>query len=262
MKTAPVMFLAVVLFAVALLAAGVAHASQGFVVEADRASLEVGAAIEASTPIAVAAGGHIVVMTDAARIIRREGPYEGEGGDVLGPPSGAAGGAAGGGKPLGSNLMMGLLALAKHSGRSEETAFGVRGAGPGSVPAEGGPYTLAAGMSVFCVHGDQPPAFFTADPPDRDTTLVMRRVTRPKQLLRAGWPAAEQRLDWPRDWPPPEKGRYLVAIGAGGGWAVRLIEVGPRPPEALRQAALYYQAGCSRQASAALGLALKGAERR
>ena len=258
MKTGSVMFLAAAgLLAADLLAAGAAHASQGFVVEADRASLEVGAAIEVSTPITVEAGGHIVVMTDAARMVRREGPYEGEGGDFLGPPSGAAGG----GEPLGTNLMMGLLALAKQSGRSEETAFGVRGAGPGSVPAEGGPYTLAAGMSVFCVHGDQAPAFFSAAPPDRDTTLVMRRVTRPKQLLRAGWPAAEQRLDWPRDWPPPEKGRYLVAIGAGGGWAVRFIEVGPRPPEALRQAALYYQAGCSRQASAALGLALEGAER-
>jgi hypothetical protein len=248
------MFLA----AVVLLAAGVAHASQGFVIEADRASLEVGAAIEVSTPIAVAAGGHIVVMTDAARMVRREGPYEGDGGDFLGAPSGAAGG----GEPLGTNLMMGLLALAKQSGRSEETAFGVRGAAPGSVPADGGPYTLAAGMSVFCVHGDRPPAFFAADPPDQDTTLVVRRVTRPKQLLRAGWPAATQRLDWPRDWPPPEKGRYLVAIGAGGGWAVRLIEVGPRPPEALRQAALYFEAGCSRQASAALRLAVDGAERR
>lgn len=253
MKTAPVMVLA----ALGLLAAGVAHARQGYVVEADRASLEVGAAIEASTPISVEAGGHIVVMTDAARMIRREGPYEGVGGDFLGPPSGAVGTGA----RLGSNLMKGLLALAKQAGRSEETAFGVRGAAPGSVPAEGGPYTLAAGMSVFCVHGDQPPAFFTADPPDQDTTLVMRRVTRPLQLLRAGWPAATRRLDWPRDWPPPEKGRYLVAIGAGGAWAVRLIEVGPRPPEALRQAALYYQARCSRQASAALGLAIKGAER-
>jgi hypothetical protein len=242
---------------IGLLAASVARASQGFVVEADRATLEVGAAIEASTPVAVEAGGHIVVMTSAARMIRREGPFEGDGADFLGAPAGAAPE----GKALGANLMMGLLALAKESGKSEQTAFGVRGAGTTATTAEAGAYALAAGASVFCVHAGQPPAFFTANPPPRDATLVMRRVTRPKQLLRANWPAAAPRREWPGDWPPPEKGRYLVAIGNTGGWAVRLIEVGPRPREVLRQAAVYYEVGCARQASAALRLAVNGAER-
>lgn len=245
------------LLLIGLVAASVARANQGFVVEADGATLEVGAAIEASTAIAVAAGGHIVVMTSAARMIRREGPYEGDGADFLGAPAGGAPK----GEALGANLMMGLLALAKESGKSEQTAFGVRGAGTAATAAEAGPYALAAGSNVFCVHAGQPPAFFTAEPPPNDTNLVMRRVTRPKQLLRASWPAAAQRREWPGDWPPPEKGRYLVAIGGAGGWAVRLIEVGPRPQDALRQAALYFEAGCSRQASAALRLAVNGAER-
>jgi len=247
----------VVLALLGLLAASGARASQGFVVEADRASLEVGAAIEAATAVAVEAGGHIVVMTSAARMIRREGPFEGAGADFLEAPAGAAPE----GKALGANLMQGLLALAKESGRSRETAFGVRGAGTAAAAAEAGAYALAAGANVFCVHADQPPAFFSANPPPRDATLVMRRVTRPKRLLRANWPAAAQRREWPGDWPRPEKGRYLVAIGNAGGWAVRLIEVGPRPQDALRQAALYYEAGCARQAGAALRLAVNGAER-
>ena len=240
----------------AFLSAGAARAQQGFVVVAHKATPEVGAPVDDGTLLSIEPGGHIVIMTGAARMIRRDGPYQGAAQALLVRPAAASG------EPLGKTLLLGLMELAKESGRSEETVFGVRGSGAGAVAAEAGPYAIAPGAGVFCIHDDVPPALFTPDPPARDSTLVVRRTSRPKELLRAGWPAGARRMDWPQAWPPPAKGRYLVAIGQGGGWAVRLIPVGPRPEAAFRQAALYYEAGCRRQAAAALRLAVNGAERR
>ena len=244
---------------ISLLAGGVARATEGYVVKAHLANLEVGAPIEASTPVEVKVGGHIVVMTSAARMIRRDGPYKGSGTGFLAVPPATPG------APLGTRLLKGLIALAKQSGKSEETSFGTRFRT--SVPTVSsfvaGVNAIVAGTSVFCVHAGQWPTFFTYYPPDTNTTLVMQRVTLPlPQGLSAEWPAHSYHMDWPLTWPPPENGRYLVAIGKASRWTMRLIEVGPQPAELLRQAALYYKAGCSRQASAALRIAINHAERR
>ena len=254
MRPAVVVFVALWL----VLSAAGARAQQGFVVEAHKATPELGAPLGDATTISIEPGGHIIVMTGAARMIRRDGPYRGHARDLLEAPAPAPES----GEPLARNLLLGLLELAKASGRSEEVPGGVRGAGLGSAAAEAGPYAIGPGAGLFCIHDDMPPAFFTPDPPQADATLVIRRITRPKALLRAGWPAGVRRMGWPEGWPPPAKGRYLVAIGQGGGWAVRLIPVGPRPASAVRQAALYYEAGCRRQAAAALRLAVNKAERR
>lgn len=238
---------------IGLLAANVARASQGFVVEANRATLEVGAAIEASTPIAVEAGGHIVVMTSAARMIRREGPFEGDGADFLDA-------AAPGVRPLATKLLLALLELVKTPSKSEETALGTRDIDLEDFSYDRERYAIRPNPGFFCIHDNQPPAFFTADPPASVTTLVMRRMTRPKQLLRTDWPAGNQRLDWPEGWPSPISGVYYVSIGNSDEWAVRLVSVGPRLNNPLRQAALYYEANCKRQATVALRVAIAATE--
>ncbi len=238
-------------------AIGEARAQQGYVVEALEATPDVGAALDEATPLSIQPGGHIVIMTRGARMVRRDGPFQGPARDLLEVPPGTAGA----GEPLAKKLLLGLSRLVEESGASEDTAFGVRGAVPGATDGEAGSYAIVPGTRVFCLHDDARPAFFTADPPALESKLIVRRITRPKVLLRTAWPAGARRLDWPDDWPPPAKGRYLAAIGESGGWALRLIPVGPRPEAALRQAALYYEAGCRHQALAALRLAVDEAGR-
>lgn len=228
---------------------------QAFVVEAEDAAPAVGEAVGDDTALTVRAGGHIIIMTSGARVIRRDGPFSGTAEELLDEAPGEAA------EPLAESLLKGLVELAMESGTSEETAFGVRG-GAATGAGEAGPYAIAPGAGLFCIHDDEAPAFYTPDPPERADVLVVRRITRPKELLRSEWPAGTDRMSWPADWPRPAEGRYLVSIGESGGWTVRMVLVGPRPHQALRQAALYYDAGCRRQAQAALRVAVNDAERR
>ncbi len=232
-----------------------ARVIKGFVVEAQRATPEVGASVDANTTLGIEAGGHIVIMTDTARMIRGDGPYEGTAGSLF--EAVATGGEAG--EPLAESILLGLLSLAKEPDKSVETVFSTRGS-IGSLAMA--PYAIGPGMSVFCIHENVLPAFFTPHPPISDTRLIVNRITHPKELLMLDWPAGAGWIGWPTHWPPPATGRYIVAIGEGGAWKVRFELVGSRPETALRQAALYYEAGCRPQAAVAMRAAVAGAEHR
>ena len=85
---------------------------------------------------------------------------------------------------------------------------------------------------------------------------IVRRRVRPIQFLQTTWSAGSNTLKWDDDWPPPEKGRYIWALGSRGTVALRIIEVDATSVTPLEKAAIHYDLGCEVQARAAFKAAL------
>lgn len=224
-----------------LLSPTAVFAAGGFVIEANEAQPDVGIQVEGDSRITINEGGHIVLMTDAGQMIRKDGPYTGTADDILAGQSGSIDTAMEGG------LLGSLLELAKVSGKSEEQLGAVRGA---EMEGADNPEAISSALSNFCISGGESPSFYTSKAPAADELLIVRRRTRPIQSLQTTWPAGENTFIWPADWPPAEDGRYVWALGARGTIAVRLIEMDEDPESPLEKAALQYDYGCEMQARA------------
>lgn len=231
-----------------LLGAPQAMAAQGFVVEIKDADPEVGIQLMDDTNVTIAANGHMVIMTESGQMIRKNGPFEGTAGELLG------GQAGGGSESMEGGLLESLLELAEVSGKSTEQLGAVRG-----TEAEGGDTPLnmvSTAVSSFCMTPDTKPTFFTSDPPAVDEPLIVRRRVRPVQYLQTTWPAGANSLEWPDDWPRAEDGRYIWALGSRGTVALRIIEIDDAGMTPLEKAAMQYNLGCEVQAMAGFQAAL------
>ena len=113
------------------------------------------------------------------------------------------------------------------------------------------PDTISSAVSNFCMTAGDVPVFYTSNAPTVDEPLIVRRRVRPIQFLQTTWPAGENSLTWPADWPPAEEGRYVWALGSRGSTAVRLITMDDQMPDSpLAAAAMQYDMGCEVQAKA------------
>lgn len=216
-------------------------ASSSFVIEAHEAQPDVGIQVQGDTQITINEGGHIVLMTEAGQMVRKDGPFTGTANDILAGQSGSIDTA------MESGLMGSLLELAKVSGKSEEQLGAVRGA---EMEGSDNPESISSALSNFCMVEGDTPSFYTSKAPAADEPLIVRRRTRPIQSLQTTWPAGENTFTWPADWPPAEDGRYVWALGSRGTVAVRVIAMEEIPESPLEKAALQYDYGCEMQARA------------
>lgn len=242
----------IIISAIMILLAPVAgFAANGFVIEANSAQPEVGIQVHGDTLVSVNDGGHIVLMTEAGQMVRKDGPFTGTADDILGGQIGSAETAMEG-SVLGS-----LLELAEVSGKSDEELGAVRG-----TTQEGAerPDTISTAVSNFCLSENQNPVFYTTDAPVVDEPLILRRRVRPIQFLQTTWPAGANSLAWPADWPPAEDGRYVWALGSRGTVALRIIALEEVPHGVLAAAALQYDLGCEVQAKGLFESALAAAQ--
>ncbi len=231
-----------------------AAAREGFVVEATNARPEVGSYVRGDTTLAVEDGGSIVLMTYAGQLVRREGPYHGQAASLLDAASRLKET-----HDLTRNVFAILLALAEVNATSTKQLSAARGAAAArGTPAD----TISATTRVFCLERGDVPYFFTSRPPPRNEPLVMRRRRQLGAYEISVWPAAKDRLRWPSDWPAPEEGRYIWALGSRGVTALRIRMVENLPSGALERAAFYFDLDCNTQATAVFQAALDGAEQR
>lgn len=111
--------------------------------------------------------------------------------------------------------------------------------------------SISSATSLFCVEKGVVPEFYVLDAPTSDERIVVRRTMRPKQIMHATWPANASSLAWPQDWPPPEKGRYIWALGYRGTSTLEIVELGEELPTAHDKAAAFEREGCYAQVRAA-----------
>lgn len=228
-----------------------AFAASSFVIEANGAQPDIGIQVQGDTQITINDGGHIVLMTDAGQMIRQDGPFSGTADDILAGQVGSSDTAMEGG------LLGSLLELAEVSGKSEEQLGAVRGAAREGADR---PDTISMAVTNFCMTEGEVPVFYTSKAPAADEPLIVRRRVRPVQFLQTTWPAGENTLVWPADWPPAEEGRYVWALGSRGTVAVRLIAMEEIPDSTLAKAAMQYDLGCEIQAKALFQSALAKAQ--
>ena len=124
----------------------------------------------------------------------------------------------------------------------------------------GGVDVISPGVDVFCLAEGTSPTFHVAEAPEQATTLVVRRRTRPEQVLNTEWPAGATALRWADDWPPPEEGRYVWSLGYGGSSVFRIVPVEQPVAGPLDAAAAYLRLDCGAQAKAAFELAIAAAK--
>jgi len=234
-----------------LLAPVAASAADGFVIEAKSAQPDVGIQVRGDTQVSVDDGGHIVLMTEAGQMVRKDGPFTGTADDILAGQIGSADTAMEGG------LLGSLLELAEVSGKSEEQLGAVRGA---TQEGADRPDAISTAVSDFCLAENQAPVFYTSEAPAVDEPLIVRRRVRPIQFLQTTWPAGANSVAWPADWPPAEDGRYVWALGFRGTVALRIIALEEVPDSDLAAAALQYDLGCEVQAKALFQSALAAAQ--
>jgi hypothetical protein len=122
--------------------------------------------------------------------------------------------------------------------------------GAGSAPIVN-TNTITSETSVFCLTMGSRPEFAILDTPAVDQQIVVRRRTTPQQVMNAIWPAGVNAFAWPSDWPPPEEGRYIWAVGSGGTAATELLYVEGNPSNPHDKAAAYHVLGCEAQLVAA-----------
>ena len=111
--------------------------------------------------------------------------------------------------------------------------------------------TISSATSVFCLEEGSRPQFAVLEAPTTDEPIVVRRRTAPNQVMNGVWPAGAANFAWPSDWPLPEEGRYIWAIGGGGSSAARIVylEQGLSTPHG--KAVAYRALGCNAQVMAA-----------
>ena len=217
-------------------------AASSFVIEANAAQPEVGSQVQGDSLITINGGGHIVLMTDAGQMVRRDGPFNGTTDEIM------AGQLSSSEVAMEGGLLGSLLELAEVSGKSEDQLGAVRGAVQEGAER---PDTISTAVSNFCMTAGDVPGFYTSNAPSVDEPLIVRRRVRPIQFLQTTWPAGANTLSWPADWPPAEEGRYVWALGSRGSTAVRLITMDDQMPDSpLAAAAMQYDMGCEVQAKA------------
>ena len=225
-----------------LLTPDLALATGGFVIEANNAQPDIGNQIGGDTTITIAEDGHIVLMTEAGQTVRKDGPYEGSADGIF------AGQIDNNAAAMEGGLLGSLLELAEVSAKSDEQLGAARGA---AVEGADRPdAAISSKVATFCLAPGLTPVFYAAKAPSVDQPLIVRRRVTPVQFLQTTWPAGENTLAWPSDWPPAEAGRYVWALGARGSNALRVVMVEEVPENPLALAALQYNFGCEMQAKA------------
>lgn len=234
-----------------LLTPALASAAGGFVIEANAAQPGVGNQVGGDTSISIAEGGHIVLMTEAGQMVRKDGPYDGPADGIF------AARIDDNADAMEGSLLGSLLELAEVSAKSEEQLGAAR-----STVVEGAvrPDTvISKEVAAFCLAPGQTPVFYATKAPSVDELLIVRRRVTPIQFLQATWLTGENTLAWPDDWPPAEEGRYVWSLGARGSVALRIVIVEEVPENPLAAAALQYNLGCEMQAKALFRVALSAA---
>ena len=131
----------------------------------------------------------------------------------------------------------------------DEAATIVRGAAGGAH--SGGTNGISAATETYCLTDGMTPTFHVAEAPDEQTNLVVRRRTRPEQVLQAVWPAGATTLAWDQDWPPLEEGRYVWNLGFGGSAIFQVVALEDSVSDPLTAAGVYLRNDCGAQAKAA-----------
>lgn len=122
--------------------------------------------------------------------------------------------------------------------------------GAGSAPIVN-TNTITSETPVFCLKKGSRPEFALLKAPAVDERIVVRRRNAPKQVMNGIWPADATTFDWQSDWPPPEEGRYIWAIGSGGTSILEILYVSGNPTTPHDKAAAFHALGCEAQVVAA-----------
>jgi len=80
--------------------------------------------------------------------------------------------------------------------------------------------------------------------------IVCHRTT-PTQVMDAVWTAGSNTFAWPSNWPLPQEGRYIWALGSSGTSATEILYVVGNPTAPRDQAAAYHELGGEAQVVAA-----------
>lgn len=122
--------------------------------------------------------------------------------------------------------------------------------GAGSAPIVN-TNTITSETPVFCLKKGSRPEFALLKAPAVDERIIVRRRTAPQQVMNGIWPADATTFAWPGDWPPPEEGRYIWAIGGGGTSVMEILYVDGNPTTPHDKAAVFHALGCEAQVVAA-----------
>ena len=111
--------------------------------------------------------------------------------------------------------------------------------------------TITSETSPFCLTEGTLPTFAMLNAPAEDELITVRRRTAPRQVMNATWPAGAATFAWQSDWPLPEEGRYIWAVGGGGTAVIKILSVEGDPKTLRDKAAAYHERGCEAQVVAA-----------
>lgn len=111
--------------------------------------------------------------------------------------------------------------------------------------------TISSATSVFCLEKGSRPQFAVLEAPTVDEPIVVRRRTPPAQVMNGVWPAGAANFAWPSDWPLPEEGRYIWAIGGRGASIARIVYLDQGVSTPHDKAVAYRALGCDAQVMAA-----------
>lgn len=118
--------------------------------------------------------------------------------------------------------------------------------GTGSAPIVN-TNTITSETARFCLTKGSRPEFAVLQTPAVDEPIIVRRRTTPTQVMDAVWTAGSNTLAWPRNWPLPQEGRYIWALGSSGTSATEILCVVGNPTTRRDQTAAYHELGCAAQ---------------
>lgn len=244
-------FSLIILFAFAILQAS---ATDGFVVESNRANIPVGIAINRADAVNIGQGGHIVIMTAQGQIIRRNGPYSGTGVDIfddanLSPTS----------DDEDPSMIAALIDLVSEKGTAKNRTFATRGRPKTGFDA--GPLSITGNMPIYCLPEGATAQFELGSPPQRTLSLVVNRLSEPTWSNRVEWPMGKRVAVWPVHWSPPDNGEYMWLAGQSGGrFTVVVYASKTSPLNSVSFASELLSRGCKTQAWAAVRQAINNAQ--
>jgi hypothetical protein len=224
---------------------------EGFVIEAVMASPEANSPLRRDTPVEIAAGGYIVIITRNGQMVRQDGPFQGPASslmDAIITP---------GENELGNPILSSLFDLAGVIRAGEEHLGGLRGA---VIETAVHPWVITNATTALCLVAGARPDFYVSRPPARDEPVTFRTRISPRGILHAKWPVGATILPWPDSWPSPMEGRYIWTLGDRGPTPLR-IRVVETPPENLpERAAFYHDLQCDTQAVALMRSMIESAK--
>ena len=118
--------------------------------------------------------------------------------------------------------------------------------GAGSAPIVN-TNTITSATSNFCLTEGARPEFAVLRAPSVDQPIIVRRRTTPSQIMNGVWRKDSSTFAWPSDWPLPEEGRYIWALGSGGTTATEFLFVEGDLSTPHDRAAAYHVLGCEAQ---------------